>query len=903
MDAHTGASGNRLNAGAGHNVGKAAYHSHSLHTHRMRQRLGPLGAAIALIALAGACSRASKPATSPTPAGGGQRANSAARSDTIPEGSGRGGVGGAGGGGMPEPNPRPYNRVITRDAKSRAGLISVHRLGSKLFFEIPNAELGKDELLVSEIAKTTLGVGYGGQALNNRVLRWERRDNRVLLRSVSYEVIAGDTANPVVGAVQAANVSPIIAVFNVEAYGKDSSMVIDVTRLFTQVPTEMSPSQRISPRATIDPTRSWIERAVAFPDNVNVETTLTFNNPPAPQGQGGGQQPPRTFGQGGTNAPSATMVMSYSIHRLPDVPMMARLCDNRVGYFSLSLTDYARPEQKSTERCFITRYRLEKKDPSAAVSEPVKQIVYYIDPATPKQWVPWLIKGVNDWQPAFEAAGFKNAIVAREAPNDPDWSPEDARYSVIRWLPSTVQNASGPHVHDPRSGEIINAHIQFYHNVQTLARTWYYTQAAAVDPRARSFPLPDSLMGRLLEYVVAHEVGHTLGFQHNMKASSTYPLDSLRNRSFLARMGHTPTLMDYSRFNYVAQPEDSIPVELLVPGIGPYDIWATHWGYAPIPQAKTPDEERQVLDAWAREQDAKPYLRFSTSGSFGADPGEETEAVGDIDAVKATALGIKNLRREMAWLQSTTVRPTEDFDELSALYDGMMSQWMREMGHVANVIGGATSQEKYGGQPGARFTPLPKSRQKEAMRFLADNALQTPSFLIDREVRGRLGPVGEIDRVQRAQASIINTVLSDGRMTRLVEFTAMAPDKANAYSLGEMLGDLRHGVWTEIYAGAPRIDAYRRALQRSYLETIDRKINPPADAGQGGGFQFGPQGPPPLTGEIQTMLRGELRDLDRELAAASGRAGDRDTRLHIEGARSQIREILDPVTKTTGVGR
>jgi hypothetical protein len=410
-------------------------------------------------------------------------------------------------------------------------------------------------------------------------------------------------------------------------------------------------------------------------------------------------------------------------------------------------------------------------------------------------------------------------------------------------------------------------------------------------------------MGRLLEYVVAHEVGHTLGFQHNMKASSTYPLDSLRNKDFLARMGHTPTLMDYSRFNYVAQPEDSIPVALLVPGIGPYDIWATHWGYAPIPNAKTPDEERPVLDAWAREQDAKPYLRFSTSGTFGADPGEETEAVGDIDAVKATTLGLKNLRREMAWLQSTTVRPTEDFDELSGLYDGMMSQWRLEMGHVANVIGGATTQEKYGGQPGARFTPLSKARQKEAMRFLAENAFQTPSFLIDREVRGRLGPVGEIDRVQRAQAAVLNNVLSDGRMTRLVEFSATAADKADAYSLGEMLGDLRRGVWTEIYSGAPRIDAYRRALQRSYLETIDRKINPAPDAGQGGGQQFGPQGPPPLTGEIQTMLRGELRDLDRELAAASARAGDRESRLHLEGARAQMREFLDPVTKTTGVGR
>ena len=322
----------------------------------------------------------------------------------------------------------------------------------------------------------------------------------------------------------------------------------------------------------------------SFPDNVNVSSTLTFAS------NGGRSRWRRAAAPGGrggaaVTAPSATIVMSYSFHKLPETPMQPRLCDNRVGYFNLTVTDYSQPSQRvaDDQRCFITRYRLEKKDPNAAMSEPVKQIVYYLDANTPVKWRPYLIKAIEDWQPAFEAAGFKNAIVGKVAPtNDPDWSPEDARYSVVRWLPSTTENASGPNVHDPRSGEILNAHIQFYHNVQNLARTWYFTQAAANDPRARQFPYPDSLMGRLLEYVLAHEVGHTLGFQHNMKASSQYPIDSIRNADFLRRMGHVSTLMDYSRFNYVVQPEDKIPAELLVPKIGPYDIWATHWGYAPI---------------------------------------------------------------------------------------------------------------------------------------------------------------------------------------------------------------------------------------------------------------------------------------------------------------------------------
>src|SRR5215203_1483649 len=871
----------------------------------MRPSLRPLVPAVTAIVLGSACSKQPAPSPSPVPAQNtAQRAPSRPDSAENPAGrhGGQGGGGGAAGANaqLADPNPRPYGRVVTADARTRNGLFKVHRINNRLLFEIPRKELGKDQLLVTEIAKTTLGVGYGGQAMGNRVLRWEKRDNRLLLRGMSYEVMASDTTNPVVGAVQAANVQPIIAVFNVEAYGPDSSMVVDVSRLFTQVPLEFSPAQRISPRAQLDANRSFIERAVSFPDNVNVETTLTFNNPPAQQGQGGGGNQPQRggFGQNGTTAPSATVLMSYSFHKLPEVPMMPRLCDNRVGYFSMSVTDYSRPEHRSTDRCFITRYRLEKKDAEAPISEPVKPILYYIDANTPKQWVPWLIKGVEDWQPAFEAAGFKNAIIAKPAPNDPDWSPEDARYSVIRWLPSTTENASGPHVHDPRSGEILNAHIQFYHNVQTLARTWYYTQAAALDPRARTFPLPDSLMGELIRYVAAHEVGHTLGFQHNMKASSAYAIDSIRNAAFVKRMGHTPTLMDYSRFNYVAQPEDKIPVGDLIPKIGPYDLWATKWGYAPIETAKSPDDERRILDQWAREQDAKPYLRFSTSGTFGSDPGEMTEAVGDIDAVKATELGMKNLKRGMAWLEQATVKPLEDFDELSQLYDRMVGQWRTEMNHVVTIIGGASSQEKYGSQPGPRFTPLPAARQKAAMKYLAENAFQTPTFLIDQSILRRIESVGEINRIERAQSAVLGSVLNDGRMSRLVEYQAMAENQDAAYSLGDMLGDLRKAIWTEFGSGSPKVDAYRRALQRAYVTQIGAKIKPPKDddqpAGFPGGQQRGPQAPAPNAGEIKNMLRGELRDLDKELALVSEKAGDRETRLHVEGIRAQIKEILEP---------
>ena len=779
------------------------------------------------------------------------------------------------------PEPRPYERVITKEAKSDEGIFTIHTIKEKVYYEIPKSELGKEFLWVSQIAKTTLGVGYGGQAAGNRVVKWERKGNRILLRSVVYDVVA-DPKLPVSRAVQAANNDTIIMAFNIEAIGKDDSAVIDVSRLYTTEVTEFSARTRLRARG-FDASRSFIEKTKSFPTNIEVEVSQTYTSPPdpTPGGGGGGPQPaPNPFAQGMRAGTNATVVMHYSMVKLPENPMMPRLFDDRVGYFSVRKTDYGVDEHRAPQRTYITRWRLEKKDPNAELSEPVKPIVYYVDPATPTKWVSWIKKGIEDWQPAFEAAGFKNAIIAKEAPSkteDPYWDPEDARYSVIRYLPSTIENASGPHVNDPRTGEILESDIQYYHNVMNLARNWYFVQVGPLDPRAKKLPLPDDLMGRLVEYVIAHEVGHTLGFQHNMKASATYPADKVRDPQWLKTMGHTPTLMDYSRFNYVAQPEDNVPVELLIPGIGPYDKWATMWGYKPVPGAKTPDEEKKTLDEWARSQDAKPYLRFSTADARGSDPGENTEAVGDGDAVASTTLGLKNLKRVSEMLLPATSHLGEPYDDLEEVYARMLGQWALELNHVTGIVGGFNSQQKHGGQDGVRFVIVPKERQAAAVRFLNENAFATPSWALRPDILRRIEPAGALARVNQAQERILNSLLNNARFDRLVEQEAI--DGVAAYKPADFMADVRRGVWSELEGAGPiKIDVYRRNLQNSYIDLLSNKLNVR----------------PSVTDDYRALIKAELRDLSAALGVASARATDRQTRAHLADARDQIAKALDP---------
>ena len=585
---------------------------------------------------------------------------------------------------------KSYSDVITEDAVTSEGLFDTHMIGDDLFYEIPMEFLDREMLLLTRIAKTPDGAGYGGSKTNTSTVRWEKRDDRILLRLVGYDNFAADST-AIYTAVQNSNFEPIIMAFDIEVMSEDSSaVVIDVTELFTSDVALIGLQKRR--RSTygvrrVDSDRTFILRATAFPQNIEVRRILTYDATDSPSNE---------------QSNTLSMEMAHSMLLLPEDPMEPRLCDERVGFFSTTQTDYGLDEQRAVNTCYVTRWRLEPSDPEAfargELVDPLSPIVDYIDPATPEKWVPYLKQGVEDWQVAFEEAGFSNAIVARDAPNDPDWSPEDARYSGIRYLASDVQNASGPHVHDPRTGEILESDIQWYHNVMNLLRNWFFVQTAAVNDQARSVKFEDQVMGELIRFVSAHEVGHTIGLQHNMQASFSYSVEQLRTR-FVCEMGVASSIMDYARFNYVAQPGDDT---CLMPLVGPYDKFAIEWGYRPYLDNDRHTEMDFLRKFVADKQEDPIYLFSSPTGS---DPSALTEAIGD-DAMRASDYGVQNLKRIIDQLVDWTFEDGEDYSQLEELYNNVISQWSRYTGHVVANVGGVIRTRKRQGQDGVPYSAV-----------------------------------------------------------------------------------------------------------------------------------------------------------------------------------------------------
>jgi hypothetical protein len=767
---------------------------------------------------------------------------------------------------------RPYDKVITAEAATQTGLFKVHTLKNKVYFEIPTALLGQQLLMVATATAVPTGTDHVGRALNEEVVRFTLQGNRVHFQSVTHEYVSAPEL-PIAPAVLGSQRDTILASLAVEAYAKDGAPVVDVTRLFTSEVGDFTARELV--RATaLDSTRSYVEQTKAFPGSLRIDAVQTYTLMPRPA------LPPIPGLQAPPPAPlrSGSVNVAYNIVKLPDVPMMPRLMDDRVGYFSLARVDFGSVEHETKRERMIKRWRLEKKDPSAAISEPVKPVVWYIDSATPAQLVPYVKKGVEAWNVAFEAAGFSNAIQARLFPSkqeDPEFDPQDVRYSVIRWVPSPIANAYGPSLADPRSGEILNANIVMYHNIMQLQRDWYVTQAGAVDPRAQTLPLPDDLMGELVGYVVTHEVGHSLGFPHNMKSSSLYPTEKLRDPKWLQEMGHVATLMDYSRMNYVVQPEDKVDPALLIPKLGPYDIFATKWGYMPIPGAKSPEAERPTLNAWAREQDSKPWLRFSSPKAEGGDFGELTEAVGDADAVLATTWGVKNLQRIVKQLPAMTQKDGRDDKTLEDLYRATFGQWTREMGHVVAIVGGYSTQNKHADQPGAVFTPAERQRQARAVAFIGEQALATPQWLLDPVITGRLRPSEPGTLLLNSQRQLLRSLLDRNRTGRLQAQESLLGEQA--YRLDQMLVDLRQGVFTEVATGAT-VQPPRRNLQRAYLELLAERMNAPG----------------PATDDAKAVVRAELKDLKTLFAAKAGSFRGRAQKAHLQALADYADKALDP---------
>ena len=779
---------------------------------------------------------------------------------------------------------KSYSDIITDKAISDEGLFHVHKVDGKYFYEINDSLLGRDMLMVTRIVKMATELPLNRHKMSEQVLKWEKFENNIFLKQASYSKFANDSL-PISIAVSNSNFEPIISSFKIETKNDDkNSYVIDVTSLFKNdvkmfgFPQSSRKSYKIT---SLDSKLSFIESIRSFPLNIETKHIKTYKSSDSRNGQ-------------------ISMVLNNSMVLLPKKPMKRRYYDERVGWFTSSQIDYGIDNQEAETVRYLDRWRLEIKEEdinkfkNGELVEPKKPIVYYLDPATPVKWRKYIKDGIEDWNVAFEAAGFKNAVIVKYPPTkdeDPDWSPEDVRYSTVRYLASPSLNANGPHVSDPRSGEIIESDINWYHNVMKLLRNWYFVQTAAVNPEAQSLEFKNEVMGELIRFVSSHEFGHTIGLPHNMGSSSAYPVDSLRSATFTKKYGTSPSIMDYARFNYVAQPGDEgvalMPSHWDNPNVGIYDIYSVKWGYRPILDVSV-DKEKEILKSWIREKEDDLTFRFGPSGSI--DPSSQTEDLGD-NAIKASEYGIANLKRIITNLIDWTTEDGKTYEELEYMYNQVLGQFRRFMGHVATNVGGVYQYYKTSDQEGAVYKHVDKNHQKACIEFLNRHLFQTPDWMIKKDILNKIEYAGMTDRIRSLQNSFLNNILDFGKMARMIENEAL--NGSDAYTLGEMMDDLKNGVWFELKNNG-KIDVYRRNLQRSYINRLGYLMKNEQEVRSGSYWSNYTTRIKVDVSDIRSTTLGILVDLKKELSKVIKKYSDPAIKNHLTYCIGLINNALNP---------
>jgi hypothetical protein len=774
---------------------------------------------------------------------------------------------------------KTYEDIITKDAITDNGLFDIHKVKEKYYFEINDSLIGRDMMMVTRVVKMATEIPLSAHKLSEQVIKWEKFDKQILLKVASYSKFANDSL-PIYEAVSNSNFEPIIASFKIEVENKsNNSYVIDVSSLFLSdvkafgFPQSRRKSYKIS---SLDKKLSFIESQKSFPLNIEVRHIKTYKSSNSKNGQ-------------------ISMLLNNSIILLPRVPMRKRYFDQRVGWITSRQVDYGLDNQEAETVRYLRRWRLEVKDEdikkfkNGELVEPKNPIIFYIDPGTPVKWRKYIKQGIEDWQVAFEEAGFKNAILAKDPPTkeeDPDWSSEDIRYSVFRYLASTTINANGGQVADPRSGEILQFDVNWYHNVLKLLRNWWVVQTGAVNPDARSVELKNEVMGEGVRFVSAHEVGHAIGLPHNMGSSSAYPVDSLRSATFTKKYGTAPSIMDYARWNYVAQPGDEgvalMPSYWDTPNIGIYDKYSIKWGYKPLLDVSE-EEEKSILKSWIIEKQDDLAYRY---GDAGIDPSSQTEDLGD-NAIKASEYGIANLKRILPNLTDWATKDGEDYSDLREMYNTVLSQFRRYMGHVSNNIGGVYQYYKTSDQDGAVYTHVDKTHQRACINFLNKHLFETPNWMINEEILNKIEYAGTLNRIRSLQSSYLNRVLDFGRMARLIENEAI--NGKNAYSLIEMMTDLRKGIFNEVYNNEI-IDVYRRNLQLAYLDRISYLMSNEQSSTPSWARNY-VTSVKVSQSDIRTVAANQLIELRKDLKKHKNKS-DKMTKMHLEMVQNKISSIL-----------